>query len=217
MTSATKTKAPETIRLLVADDHMVMRMGLVHAASAQPDMKVIAEVESGEEAIEAYRTHLPDVVILDLRMRGIGGVATVRALREEFPRARIVIFSNYARGEEVYQALKSGAAGFVVKNMNLARLLEAIRRVHAGERYLPPELAVRISERVLSPLSERETEVLALIAKGQSNKEIATTLGVTEGTVKLHVTNILSKLEVNARTEALVVAVQRGIIDIEPG
>ena len=216
MIPTAKSILPKKIRLLVADDHMVMRMGLVHAASAQSDLEVIAEVESGEEAIEAYRLHHPDVLILDLRMHGLGGLATIRALRKEFPRARIVVFSNYARGEEVYQALKAGAAGFVVKTMNLAQLLDAIRRVHAGERYVPPELAMRLGERTLSPLSERETEVLALIAKGQINKEIAAALGVTEGTVKLHVTNILAKLEVNARTEALVVAVQRGIIDIEP-
>jgi DNA-binding NarL/FixJ family response regulator len=202
------------IRLLVADDHMVMRVGLVYAASAQPDMEVVAEVESGEEAVQAYRVHQPDVVILDLRMRGLSGVATIRALREEFRLARIVVFSNYARGEEIYQALRAGAAGFVVKNMNLSQLLEAIRRVHAGEKYIPAELAVRMSERTLSPLSDREREVLALIAKGQSNKEIAVALGVVEATVKLHVTHILSKLEVNARTEALVVAVQRGIIDL---
>ena len=216
MTHSAKASRREKIRLLVADDHMVMRMGLVHAANSQADMEVSVEVESGEEAVEAYRTHHPDVVILDLRMPGMGGLATIRALRKEFPRARIVIFSNYARGEEVYQALKAGAAGFVVKNMNLSQLLDAIRQVHGGERYLPPELAMRMGERTLSPLSERETEVLTLIAKGQSNKEIAAVLGVTESTVKLHVTNILTKLEVNARTEALVVAVQRGIIDIEP-
>lgn len=215
MTQTVKNNRREKIRLLVADDHMVMRMGLVYAASAQPDMQVIAEVESGEEAIEAYRIHHPDVVILDLRMRGLGGLATIRALREEFHGARIVIFSNYARGEEVFQALKNGAAGFVVKSMNLTQLLDAIRRVHAGEKYVPPELTMRMGERTLSPLSERETEVLALIAKGRSNKEIAVDLGVTEGTVKLHVTNILTKLEVNARTEALVVGVRRGIIDIE--
>ena len=216
MTQPAKPNRREKIGLMVADDHMVMRMGLVHAANSQADMEVIVEVESGEEAVEAYRTHNPDVTILDLRMPGMGGLATIRALRKEFPRARIVVFSNYARGEEVFQSLKAGAAGFVVKNMNLSQLLDAIRRVHAGERYVPPELAMRMGERSLSPLSERETEVLALIAKGQSNKEIAGVLGVTEGTVKLHVTNILTKLEVNARTEALVVAVQRGIIDIEP-
>ena len=204
------------IRVMVVDDSAVVRGILSRAINSQADMEVMVEVESGEEAVEAYRTHNPDVTILDLRMPGMGGLATIRALRKEFPRARIVIFSNYARGEEVYQSLKAGAAGFVVKNMNLSQLLDAIRRVHSGERYVPPELAMRMGERSLSPLSERETEVLALIAKGQSNKEIAGVLGVTEGTVKLHVTNILTKLEVNARTEALVVAVQRGIIDIAP-
>jgi DNA-binding NarL/FixJ family response regulator len=214
MSHPPKANRKEKIRLLVADDHMVMRMGLVFAASAQPDLEVIAEVDSGEATIEAYRKHRPDVVIIDLRMRGMGGLAAIRALKAEFHTIRIVVFSNYARGEEVYQALRAGAAGFVVKNMNLTQLLDAIRRVYAGERYLPAELAASMGTRSLSPLSERETEVLGLIAKGRSNKEIGSLLGVTEGTVKIHVTNILSKLEVNARTEALVVAVQRGIIDI---
>ena len=214
MTPTPKTSNSAPIRILIVDDHMVMRMGLAYAASAQPDIQVVAEVESGEDAIAAYRVHKPDVVILDLRMPGIGGIETIRALRKEFHDARIVIFSNYARGEEIYQSLKAGAAGFVVKNMDLAQLLEAIRKVHAGEKYIPAGLAVRMSERILSPLSERETEVLALISKGRSNKEIASALSITEGTAKLHVTNILTKLEVNTRTEALVVAVQRGIIDI---
>ncbi len=209
-----RTSNSAIIRILIVDDHMVMRMGLAYAASAQPDIQVVAEVESGEDAIEAYRVHRPDVVILDLRMPGMSGLETIRTLRKEFHDARIVIFSNYARGEEIYQAMKAGAAGFVVKNMDLAQLLDAIRKVHAGQRCIPPDLAVRMSERILSPLSERETEVLGLIAKGRSNKEIATALNVTEGTVKLHVTNILTKLEVNTRTEALVFAVQRGIIDI---
>jgi len=202
------------IRILVADDHMVMRMGLVMAATDQPDMEVVADVESGEEAIEAYRTHRPDVAILDLRMGGLSGLETIRALRKEFSGAKIVVFSNYARGEEVYQAMKMGAAGFVVKDMKLEKLLDAIRRVDAGEKYVPPELAVRMSERVFTQLSEREKEVLKLIAKGHINKEIGTVLGITEGTVKTHVTNLLTKLGVTARTEAVVVAVQQGIIDI---
>jgi DNA-binding NarL/FixJ family response regulator len=214
MTASTKSNRREKIRLLVADDHIVMRMGLVYAASEQPDMHVVAEVESGEDTLVAYRAHHPDVLILDLRMPGMDGLATIRAVRADFPEARILIYSNYARSEEIYQALKTGASGFVVKSMNLKQLFEAIRQVHAGDRYIPPELALRLSERGFSPLSERETTVLGLIAKGQSNKEIASAIGVTEGTVKLHVTNILSKLGVNARTEALVVAVQRGIIDI---
>jgi len=208
------SEGPAKIRLLVVDDHVVMRMGLMYAASAQPDMQVIAGVQSGEEAIVAYRVHNPDVVVLDLRMPGMDGLGTIKALRKEFHGARIVIFSNYARGEEVFQAIRAGAAGFVVKNMDLQQLLEAIRRVHSGKRYVPPELTARMGERNLIPLSERETEVLALIAKGRSNKEIGSALGVTEGTVKIHVTNIFSKLNVTARTEALVVAVQRGIMDI---
>jgi DNA-binding NarL/FixJ family response regulator len=210
-----KTNRRKKIRILVADDHMVMRMGLVTAASDQPDMEVVADVESGEEAIAAYRTHRPDVVIVDLRMSGLSGLETIRALRTEFPGAKIVVFSNYARGEEVYQAMKMGAAGFVMKDMKLEKLLDAIRRVDAGEKYIPPELAVRMSERVFTQLSEREKEVLTLVAKGRSNKEIGTALGVTEGTVKIHVTNLMAKLGVTARTEAVVVAVQQGIIDIE--
>ena len=215
MTPTAKANRREKIRILVADDHMVMRMGLVTAASDQPDMKVVADVESGQEAIEAYRTHRPDVVILDLRMGGMSGYETIRALRAEFPGAKIVVFSNYAKGEEIYQALKVGAAGFVVKDMKLEKLLDAIRCVDAGQKYVPPELAVRMSERVFTQLSDRETEVLTLIAKGHSNKEIGSALGITEGTVKIHVTNLLAKLDVTARTEAIFVAVQQGIIDFE--
>ena len=210
-----KTNQPEKIRILVVDDHMLMRVGLVSAASDQPDMQVVAAVESGEEAVDAYRTHRPDVTLLDLRMPGMSGLDTIRALRTAFPSARIIVFSNSARGEEVYQALKLGAVGFVVKDMKLERLLDAIRQVHAGEKYVPPELAVRMSERIFAQLSEREKEVLQLIAKGRLNKEIGSALGITEGTVKIHVTNLMAKLEVTARTEAVVVAVQQGIIDIE--
>ena len=199
----------------MVDDHMLMRMGLVTAASDQPDMEVVADVESGQEAVEAYRTHHPDVVVLDLRMAGLSGLETIRTLRAGFAAAKIVVFSNYARGEEIYQAMKLGAAGFVVKDMKLEMLLEAIRRVYSGQKYVPPELAVRMNERVFSQLSDREKEVLTLIAKGRSNKEIGSDLGIKEGTVKIHVTNILTKLDVNARTEAIVVAVQQGIIDIE--
>jgi DNA-binding NarL/FixJ family response regulator len=215
MTPTAKTNPSEKIRILVVDDHMLMRVGLVTAASDQPDMQVVAAVESGEEAVDAYRIHQPDITLLDLRMPGMSGLETIQALRTAFPSARIVVFSNSARGEEVYQALKLGAVGFVVKDMKLERLLEAIRQVHAGEKYVPPELAVRMSERIFTQLSEREKEVLKLIAKGRLNKEIGATLGVTEGTVKVHVTSILSKLEVTARTETLVVAVRHGLIDIE--
>jgi DNA-binding NarL/FixJ family response regulator len=203
------------IRILFVDDHIVMRMGLTTAAGDQPDMEVVADVESGEEAIEAYRAHRPDVVVLDLRMNGIGGIETIKLLRQEFGAPRVLVFSNYARGEEVYQVLKAGAAGFVVKEMALDRLLEAIRTVHRGEQYIPPEIAMRMGERLLAQLSPRELDVLRRVAKGRSNKEIAAELQVVEGTIKLHVTNILAKLGVSDRTQAVVIALKRGIIDLE--
>ncbi len=211
----TKPVKFEKIRILLVDDHMVIRMGLMTATSDTPDMEVVADVESGQEAVEAYRRHRPDIVVLDLRMHGMGGIETIRALREEFGDPRILIFSNYAKGEEVYQAIKAGASGFVVKEMALDRLLEAIRKVYNGEQYIPPEVAARIGERLLAQLSPRELDVLQHVAKGLSNKEIAARLGVVEGTVKIHVANIFSKLGVSDRTQALVAAVKRGIIQIE--
>lgn len=190
-------------------------MGLVTATSGEPDMEVVGDAENGQDAVKAYRRHRPDVVVLDLRMQGMSGLETIRALRAEFANARVLVFSNYASGEEVYQALKAGAAGFVVKEMALDRLLEAIRKVHQGERYIPPEIATRIGERMLAQLSPRELEVLRLVARGRSNKEIAADLKVVEGTVKIHVTNILTKLGVADRTQAIVTAVKRGLIEIE--
>ena len=203
------------IRILLVDDHIVMRMGLVTATNGEPDMEVVAEADNGIEAVKAYRTHQPDVVVLDLRMPGQNGIETIRVLREEFGDVRVLVFSNYASGEEVFQAFKAGAYGFVVKEMSLERLLEAIRKVNHGEQYLPVEIATRMNGRVLSQLSPREMEVLALVAKGLSNKEIAASLKLVEGTVKVHVTNILSKLRVSDRTQAILAGVKQGIIEIE--
>src|SRR5688572_25920540 len=210
----TIAKAPK-IRLLLVDDHIVLRMGLVTAANGEPDMDVVAEADNGIDAVKAYRTHRPDVVVLDLRMPGRNGIETLRQLREEFGDVRVLVFSNYASGEEVYQAFKAGAFGFVVKEMALERLLEAIRKVHQGEQYLPPEISTRMSSRVLSQLSSREIEVLALIAKGLSNKEIAGRLNLVEGTVKVHVTSILGKMRVSDRTQAILAGVKQGIIQLE--
>lgn len=207
--------ATKKIRILLVDDHMAIRMGLMTAANDTLDMEVVADVEDGLEALDAYRRHRPDVVVLDLRLQGMSGVEIIRALRAEFGEVRVLIFSNYAKGEEVYQAIKAGAAGFVVKEMSLDRLLEAIRVVYAGEQYIPPQIAMRIGERLLAQLSPREMEVLQLVAKGLSNKEIATRLGLVVGTVKIHVANMFSKLGVSDRTQALVVAVRRGIISID--
>lgn len=203
------------IRLLLVDDHIVLRMGLVTATMGEPDMEVVAEVEDGSEALQAYRTHRPDVVVLDLRMPSQGGVATIKQLREEFGNARILVFSNYSSGDEVYQAFKAGACGFVVKDMPLERLLQAIRAVHTGGQYIPPEVSIKMNGRIISQLSARELEVLSLVAKGMSNKEIGAELHLVEGTVKVHLTNILSKLEVQDRTQAVLAAFKRGIIRIE--
>ena len=210
-----KSVPAKKIRILLVDDHMVLRMGLMTAAGDEPDMEVIADVDNGLEAIEAFRIHRPDIVVLDLRMTGMNGIETINALREQFGNVRVLVYSNYAKGEEVYMALKAGAAGFVVKEMVVDRLLEAIRSVSRGERYVPPEVAMRIGERLLAQLTPREMEVLQLVAKGCSNKEIATALHVVEGTIKIHVTNLLAKLGVSDRTQALVMAVKRGIIQIE--
>lgn len=200
---------------MLVDDHMVIRVGLTTATSDTPDMEVVVDVETGEEAVDAYREHKPDVVVVDLRMHGMSGVETIQALRKEFGNVRILVFSNYAKGEEVYQAMIAGASGFVVKDMPLDNFLEGIRTIHAGGRYIPPQVAMRVGERMLSQLSSRETEVLKLIAQGMSNKEIAASLGLAEGTVKIHVAKVLTKLGVSDRTQAVVTAMKRGIIEIE--
>jgi DNA-binding NarL/FixJ family response regulator len=215
MTTMQKPPVLTRIRILLVDDHMVIRMGLMTAASDAADMEVVAEVEGGHEAMEAYRRHRPDVVVLDLRMHGMSGLDTLRAMREEFKGARVLIFSNYAKGEEIYLAMKAGAAGFVLKEMPLDRLLEAIRLVHLGQQYMPAEVAVRVGERMLAQLSPRELEVLQLLGRGLSNKEIGAQLGVVEGTVKIHVANIFGKLGVSDRTQALIEAIKRGIVQIE--
>lgn len=203
------------IRILLVDDHIVLRMGLATATLGEADMEVIAEAEDGEEAIALFRIHQPDVVVLDLRMPKSSGIETIRRMRDEFGPVPILIFSNYASGDEVLQAFDAGAMGFVVKDMPLERLLEGIRRVHEGESYMPPEIASRVSRCVVSRLSKRELEVLSLVAKGMSNKEIAAALFLVEGTVKVHLTNILAKLRVSDRTQAVLAGIKRGIIEID--
>ncbi len=202
------------IRILLVDDHVTIRMGVTTAASDASDMEVIAEADSGEDAIELFRKYRPDLVVLDLRLQGMGGIETLKALREEFRSVRVLIFCSHAKGEEIYQAMRAGAAGFVLKEMPLDRLLDAIRAVNRGEQYVPREIAARMGERLLAHLSPRETEVLRLLGRGLSNKEIGTQLGVVEGTVKIHIANIFNKLGVSDRTQALIEAIKRGIIQI---
>ncbi|MDQ8184342.1 response regulator transcription factor [Pelagicoccus sp. SDUM812002] len=203
------------IRILLVDDHVVLRMGLATAANCEPDMEVVGQAENGEDAIEQCRVCNPDVVVLDLRMPKLGGIETIKLLKKENSSIRVLVFSNYASGEEALHAYRAGAAGFVVKDMPLDNLIQGIRIVHKGEQYVPAEIANRLSRQVLSHLSKRELEVLSLVAKGMSNKEIAGELDLVEGTIKVHLTNILSKLGVSDRTQAILAAVKRGLIHLE--
>jgi DNA-binding NarL/FixJ family response regulator len=203
------------IRVMLVDDHIIVRMGLAFAINNQPDMQVIAQAEDGNEAIELYRTHRPDVVLLDLRMPNRNGIETIGAMRREFGVVRVLVLSNYGSGDEVAAALQAGASGFIGKDTALAALLEAIRKVSAGDQVVPAEVARRLASRITSQLSARELEVLTLLGRGLSNKEIGSALNVVESTVKVHVTNILSKLGVADRTQAVLAGVKRGIIHLE--
>ncbi len=205
----------EKIKILLVDDHIILRMGLATAANGEPDMEVVGEAENGNEALEAYRKTQPDVVVLDLRMPEKGGIETIKILRRDHPNVRILVFSNYASGDEVLQSFQEGAMGFVIKDMPLEKLLEGIRKVNTGEQYMPAEVSAKVSTRVVSQLSPRELEVLTLVARGLSNKEIANELHLVEGTIKVHLTNILSKLGVSDRTQAILAAVKRGIINLD--
>jgi two-component system, NarL family, response regulator len=206
---------PERITVLVVDDHPMMRLGVAAIVNDQPDMAVVAQVGTGEEAVELYRRHKPQVTLMDLRLPGMSGVEAIRAIRAENPRARFVVLTTYEGDEDVHQALEAGAQGYLIKGMSPEALLDAVRRVHAGNRVLPPPVARRLEARAPnSDLSPREHEVLSLIAQGRNNKEIAFALGITEGTVKCHVTMILSRLGVSDRTQAVVAALQRGIVHI---
>jgi DNA-binding NarL/FixJ family response regulator len=211
MKSRTETK----IRLLLVEDHILMRMGLVSATRIEPDMVVVAEAEDARQALELFRKHRPDVVILDLRLPGMDGIELIKALRQESASARILVLTSYGGGDDVSRAIQSGASGYVIKSMPLERVLEAVRVVHSGGQYIPAEIASRMSQRIHSELSSRELEVLRFISQGRSNKEIASALGIVEGTVKAHVTNIFNKLGAVDRTQAITIAMKRQILQLE--
>jgi two-component system NarL family response regulator len=201
------------IRIMVVDDHFVVRIGLTAAVNAEPDMLVVAEAEDGPQAIERFRQYRPDVALMDLRLPGLSGVETTHVICREFDSASIIILSTYGGDESIHRALQAGAKAYLLKTTSHDDLLTAIRVVYSGRKYLPPEVAAQLAERLPnSELSAREMEVLQLIAKGLSNREIANALSVTEGTIKFHVINILNKLGANDRTMAVTLALQRGII-----
>lgn len=211
----TISKSDKRIRIMLVEDHILMRMGLVCAAQVEPDMVVVAETEDSQGALSCFREHRPDVTIVDLRLGGDDGMAVIKLLRQESSEARILVLTSYGGGDDVSRAVENGVLGYVLKSMPVARVLEAVRAIHAGGQYFPQEIANRLNERIRSQLSTRELEVLRLISQGKSNKEIASALGIAEGTVKVHATHIFAKLGALDRMQAITIAVKRKILQME--
>lgn len=203
------------IRILIAEDHMIARVGVKTILNTQPDMTVVAEAANGAQAVELHREHLPDITLMDMRMPGTSGLEAIVAIRSERPSARIIALSTYGGDEDIRRALHAGVGAYLTKDVLHDELIRSIHAVHSGEKYLPPSVAAALEAGSLSgALSARELEVLALIVKGQGNKQIAYTLSIAEHTVKNHVKSILSKLGVDDRTQAATAAIQRGIVHL---
>ena len=204
---------PVRLRILIADDHALVRMGLRASLEMETDLQVVAEASSGEQTLVQYRKHQPDVALVDLRMPGLDGIQTTAALCREFPQARIVVISTFQGGDDILRAMQAGAKTYLPKSVQREELIKAVRTIARGETYLPNGVAGRLAERLRRPdLTERELEVLRLVAAGNSNKDIAGTLSIEVGTVKLHVGKILEKLHARDRTEAATMAIQAGIV-----
>jgi DNA-binding NarL/FixJ family response regulator len=205
-----------SIRVLVADDHPVVRTGLTAVLVQQPDLQLVAEAENGERAVALYREHRPDVCLMDLRMPVMDGVEAIRTITTEFPSARILALTTYEGDADIRRALEAGARGYLLKDMLLTDVIRAVRAVHRGERVIPNAVAARLAEfPERSDLTERELEILQLVARGLSNKEAARAIGRTDETVKIHLKNVFAKLGVADRTEAVTVALTRGLIHLD--
>lgn len=203
------------IRVLLVDDHPALRMGLALLLEAEPDMEVAGEARTGEEAIELYQSQRPDVTLMDLRMGATSGVQAIESIRGSFPTARIIVLTSYDRDEDVYQSLRAGAMGYLLKETPYEEIASAIRTVHSGRRHFPSRVSEKLAERLAMPdLSERELSVLRLMSSGLSNKEIAAELSVAVGTVKYHVNNILTKLNADDRTQAVIISVKKGLSEL---
>ena len=211
-----ETSTSQTIRVMVVDDHQVVRQGLVALINTEPGLMTVAEASDGQQAVEMFRQYRPDITLMDLRLPGMGGVDATRLIRQEFPTAKIIVLTTYDGDEDIYRALKAGAQGYLLKGVSFDDLLDAIRTVHAGARRIPPAVAERLAERMAGQeLTGRELQVLELIVKGRSNKDISTELSISEATVKSHINSLLSKLGVNDRTQAATSALQRGIVHLD--
>ena len=201
------------IRILAADDHPLLRKGIVALVNAEPDMKLVAEASNGKEAVDAFRVHRPDVTVMDLQMPMVDGLDAIHAIREEFPEARIIVLTTYSGDMRVLRALRAGARAYILKGNVHEELLATIRAVNAGHKRIPPDVAAELAiHSTDDALTEREIDVLKLIATGNGNKQIADKLSITEATVKSRITSILSKLGANDRTHAVTIGLERGII-----
>jgi DNA-binding NarL/FixJ family response regulator len=209
-------KRPNPIRILLVDDHSILRQGLASMINTQRDMQVVADAPDGIRAIELFRTHRPDLTLMDLRMPGLTGAHAIQRIRKEFPEARILVLTTYDGDEDIYRALQAGAHGYLLKDIPREEFFTALRSVHRGEYCIPPQIAARLAQRTSSSdLSGRELEVLNLIVAGKTNKEIGAILDVSENTVKSHVNAILAKLNANDRTHAATSALRRGIVHLQ--
>jgi DNA-binding NarL/FixJ family response regulator len=205
---------PSPIRVLCVDDHPLMRDGIAFALQSQKDMELVGQAVNGEEALRGFRELKPDVTLMDLQMPGMNGIATIEAIRHQFPKARIIVLTTYSGDIQAARALKAGAVGYLLKSMLLNELIGTIRTVHAGGRRIPPEVASQLVENMgADDLSPREIDVLRSVASGHSNKIVADDLAISEETVKGHMRSILSKLGANDRTHAVLIAIKRGFLD----
>ncbi len=205
----------EKIKVMVVDDHPLMRVGVAAIINARPNMTVVAQTGTGEEAVALFHQHKPDITLMDLRLPKMSGVDAILAIRARYPESRFVVLTTYEGDEDIHRAFDAGARGYVIKGMPYQTLIDALLRVHSGGRFLPPPVVRALESRMPdSDLSPREQEVLQLLVNGRSNKEIASQLGITNATVKCHVSTILMRLNVSDRTQAVVAALQRGLVHL---
>lgn len=206
----------DLIRILTVDDHSLLRKGIAALVNTEPDLKLIAEASNGQEAVEAFRSHQPDVTLMDLQMPELDGIEAISRIRSEFPNARIVVLTTYSGDAQVLRALRAGARGYILKGNVHKELLETIRAVHSGQKHIPPEIASELADHAADDeLTQREIDVLMLIATGNGNKQIADRLSIGEATVKSHVSNLMSKLGANDRAHAVTIGLKRGIIKLD--
>jgi DNA-binding NarL/FixJ family response regulator len=209
------TNSPDQIRILVVDDHPLLREGVASLVEKQADMLIVAEASNGKEALQLFQQHIPDITLMDLRLPGMDGIDAMKAILGEFPDAKIIVLTTFSGDAQIFRALKVGARAYLLKDLLRKELLDAIRTVQAGRKRIPPEIAVNIAEHASdTTLTRREIEVLQLIATGNPNKIVADKLSVTEDTIKMHVKSILSKLGANDRTHAVTIALKRGIMEL---